>query len=313
MIVSNRVKRKLQQANTWLVIALLALVGWTVDALRLFLEMHETFWAGLGAFASHFWYAVPMTLAVIILTRLQPKAKLLGLAVYDEAGHLMHHQGDFHLDELAVSGMLAALLSPRPQAATDGRAFGLHSITLPSGVNVYFVRDGRLTLMASFSGSPPPQELEANMQKLKAGMPSTFSLLDGLEPSVAALAVNLLTSPLKRSALAFFRRYSRTAMQAGDLAYWLGVNENELVQALEELADLNLLQRRCACDLTFYRLNDDPKVTAYLDRLFTWRNEWQMTLDWLEQSIGRDHMVVPVPHPADAGSDSGRRSRPAVV
>lgn len=46
--------------------AWLALAGWTVDALRLFLDMHETLRAGtsaglstgLGAFASHFWYAV---------------------------------------------------------------------------------------------------------------------------------------------------------------------------------------------------------------------------------------------------------------
>jgi len=66
-------------------------------------------------------------IAVIVLTRLQPKAKLLGLAAYDETGHLVHRQGDFHLDELTVSGMLTALRS-------NGRR-GLHSITLPSGAD----------------------------------------------------------------------------------------------------------------------------------------------------------------------------------
>ncbi len=273
-------KLRFSQVNTWLIVALLALAGWAVDSLRYFLELHETLWAGLGAFASHFWYAVPMTIAVIVLTRLQSRARLLGLAVYDEAGRLVQQQGDFRLDELTVGGMLAALRNNGHQA--------LHSLTLPSGASVYFMREAGLTLIASFSGPASPKELAAGVEKLRAGVPAAFDLLDGLEPPVAALAANLLTSPVKRDVLAFLHRYDRTALQAGDLAYWVNAPEGELLQALEELSDLGLVQRQCVCDCTFYRLQQDPEVSTHLDRLFTWRNQWQMTLERLEHSIGRD-------------------------
>lgn len=281
---NNLLKVKLHQVNTWLIIALLALAGWTADALRLFLDMHETLWAGLGAFASHFWYAVPMTIAIIVLTRLQPKAKLLGLAAYDEAGHLVHHQGDFHLDELTVRGMLSAL-------RTNGQQ-GLHGFTLPSGANAYFVREGGLTLMVSFSGPASPQELSASVQQLRSDRRLTFDLLDGLEPPVAALAANVLTSPVKRDVLAFFRQRRRTAIEAGDLAYWVNAGEDDVVHALDELANLGLVRPQCVCDTTFYRLNHDPQVTTHLDRLFVWRHEWQTTLDRLEQTIGRDPIAT---------------------
>lgn len=64
-------KLRLRQVNTWLIVALLALASWAVDSSRYCLESHETLWAGLGAFASHFWYAMPMTVAIVVLTRLQ--------------------------------------------------------------------------------------------------------------------------------------------------------------------------------------------------------------------------------------------------
>jgi hypothetical protein len=277
---NNLLKVKLHQVNTWLIIALLALAGWTADALRLFLDMHETLWAGLGAFASHFWYAVPMTIAIIVLTQLQPKARLLGLAAYDEAGRLVHHQGDFRLDELTVRSMLSAL--------RDNGQQGLHGFTLPSGASVYFVREGGLTLMVSFSGPASPQEVTGSVQQLWAdGLPA-FDLLEGLEPPVAALAANVLASPVKRDVLAFFRRRRQTAIQAGDLAYWVNADEDELTRALEELTDLGLVQPQCVCDTTFYRLNHDPEVSTSLDQLFAWRDKWQMILERMEQTIGRD-------------------------
>lgn len=63
----------------------------------------------LDAFKDYVAEDVAMAIAIIVLTWLQPKAKLLGLAAYDEAGRLVHHQGDFRLDDLTVRGMLSAL------------------------------------------------------------------------------------------------------------------------------------------------------------------------------------------------------------
>ncbi len=279
----KRVQARFWQANTWLIIALLALVGWTIDALRLFLDMHETLWAGLGAFASHFWYAVPMAIAILVLTRLQPRAKLLSLAAYDETGRLVYHEGDFHLDRLTVHSMLAAL--------RNSGQWGLHGFTLPSGVSVYFLREGGLTLMISFSAPASPQELATSAQKLRAEIAPTFDLFDGLEPTVAALAVNVLGSPVKRNILSFFRRYGQTAIQANDLAYWVDADEEELSNALEELTELGLIQRQCVCESTFYRLNGDPEIASCLDRLFAWRDKWQTTLERLERTIGRERVL----------------------
>lgn len=274
----SRLKVQFRQVNTWLIIALLALAGWTVDSWRMFLSMHETPWAGLRAFASHFWYAVPMAVAIVALTRLRPRAKLLGLTTCDEAGRLLYQKGDFHLDELTAKGMLAALRDNGPQ--------GLHGITLPSGASVYFVREGGLTLMVSFSRPASPRELAAEVQKLRSDIPSAFHLLDGLEPPVAVLAANVLTSPTKRNALAFFYQYSQTAMGLSDLAYWVGQDEGEVARALEDLVELGLVQRRCVCDLTIYLLNHDQEVLDRLDKLFGWQEMWQAQLHRLEQMIG---------------------------
>lgn len=191
----------------------------------------------------HIWYAVPMAVAIVALTRLQPRAKLLGLAAYDEAGRLLSQRGDLHLDELTAKGMLAALRDNGPQS--------LHGITLPSGASVYFVREGGLTLIISFSGPASPRELAAEVQKLRSDIPSTFYLLDGLEPPVAVLAANVLTSPTKRNALAFFYQHSQTAMGLSDLAYWISQDEGEVARALEDFVELGLVQRRCVCDISF--------------------------------------------------------------
>lgn len=276
----KHLKRKLGRANIWLIIALLTLAGWTADALRMFLEMHQTLSAGLGAFVSHFWYAVPMMMVVVVLTRLKPDPTLLGLAIYDETGRLLEREGDFHLDELTEQGMLAAL--------RDGGSSASHSFQLPSGASVYFVRDGGRTLVLSFSGQVSSQEVASRVEGWRAKGPAAFDLLQDLEPPVAALAANLLASPLKRRVLVFFRRHSQTAMQAGDLAYWVEADEDEVVPVLEEFMVMGLLERQRVCGLTFYRPNQESQIRSHVDRLFTWRYQWQMALEQLENVIGHE-------------------------
>ena len=68
-----KIREKLLRSDTWLVIAFLALAGWSVDALRMFLIMHGNWQGGLAAFAGHFWYAIPMAAAIVVLSRLKPK------------------------------------------------------------------------------------------------------------------------------------------------------------------------------------------------------------------------------------------------
>lgn len=72
-------QEKLLRWDTWLLIACLALVGWSLDALRMFVEMHGTWQGGLAAFAGHFWYAIPMTVWDLTFYQLNRAPEVLGL------------------------------------------------------------------------------------------------------------------------------------------------------------------------------------------------------------------------------------------
>jgi DNA-binding transcriptional ArsR family regulator len=275
----QRLRDRLGRSDTWLIIALLALAGWTLDAALMFLAMHDSPSTGLVDFARHFWYAVPMTLAIVALSRLKARPELLGLTVYDEAGRVVHKHGDFHLDELAETGMLAALRSQGSR--------GLYSLALPTGPRMYFLRDGGLTWVLCFSGPASPEELRASVQGRRSELPhASFDLLFGLEPATAALAANLLSSPIKRATLAFLHLYKLMSIQVDDLAYRLRRGETEVTQALDDLVALGVVESECACDRTFYRLNREPAVLARLEDLFAWQGRWETDLRKLSDALG---------------------------
>lgn len=272
-----RMREKLLRTDTWLVIAFLALAGWSLDALRMFLAMHGNWQGGLAAFASHFWYAIPMTIAVIVLGRLKPKAQLLGTAIYDEAGRVVQTQGDCCLDELVASGMVAALRDSAPNA--------LQGLTLPSGASAYFLRQGSRTVVLSFSGPASPEALGASVRQLTAAAPVAFDVFDGLEPAVAALAANALNSPIKREVLAYLYKFKLSSVELNDLAYRVGAGEAAVMLALDDLIRLDLVRRQSVCDLTFYQLNRTPEALRLLDGLFAWQADWQAQLQKLSSYL----------------------------
>lgn len=271
--MKTRIREKLLLSDTWLVIAFLALAGWSLDALRMFLIMHGNWQGGLVAFASHFWYAIPMAVAIVVLSRLKPKARLLGTAIYDEAGRLTQSQGDCCLGELVARGMVAALRDSGPDA--------LQGLTLPSGASAYFVRQGSRTMILNFSGPASPEALGDSVRQLRARDPVAFDVFDGLEPTVAALAANALNSPVKREVLAYLYRFRLSAAELSDLVYRVGADQAAVLQALDDLMGLDLVCRLSVCDLTFYQLNRAPEVLRQLDRLFTWQADWQSQLQKL--------------------------------
>jgi len=272
-----RIREKLLRSDTWLMIAFLALAGWSLDALRMFLIMHGNWQGGLAAFASHFWYAIPMTAAIVALSRLKPKARLLGTAIYDEAGRLTQSQGDCCLGELVARGMVAALRDSGPDA--------LQGLTLPSGASAYFVRQGSRTMILNFSGPASPEALGDSVRQLSARAPVTFDVFDGLEPAMAALAANALNSPVKREVLAYLYRFKLAAAELSDLVYRVGADQAAVLQALDDLIRLDLVCRLSVCDLTFYQLNRDPDVQRQLDGLFAWQADWQSQLQKLSSYL----------------------------
>jgi|GEM_PF-2046301 len=272
-----KIREKLLRADTWLLIAFLALAGWSLDALRMFLAMHGNWQGGLAAFAGHFWYAIPMAAAILVLSRLKPKARFLGTATYDEAGRLMQTQGNCCLEELVAKGMVAALRDSGPDA--------LQGLTLPSGASAYFVRQGGRTVVLSFTGPAAPEALAAGIRQLTARDPIGFDVFEGLEPAVAALAANALNSAVKRDVLAYLYRFKLSAVELGDLAYRVGASEAVVTQALDDLMRLDLVCRLAVCDLTFYQLNRAPDALRLLDELFAWQADWQVQFQKLSSYL----------------------------
>jgi hypothetical protein len=274
---------RLHRGTFWAVLALIALTGWTADAIAMFLRMHESIQAGLRDFAGHFWYAIPVAIAVIILSRLRPKAELLGFAVYDEAGRLVRQDGACGLDESVVKLSLTSMRSGQLQT--------VHGLCLPSGAQTYFIRQGGFMLVLTYSAAADSRELECRVQHLRADLPpTTFDLFAGLDPRAAAIALNVLWSPAKREVLAHLYRYSHSAVQIPDLAYHLGIDEAETAVALVDLDQLGLLERMEACDLVFYRLSRDAEVGRMLRSLFDWQSTWQLQLTRLAGLVGEPEL-----------------------
>lgn len=271
---------RFRRTGFWTILALVALTGWTIDAIIMFLRMHGgSLQAGLSNFVSHFWYAVPVALAVVVLSRLTPKAQLLGFAVYDEAGRLVRQEGACGVDERVAQQSLAAMRAGQSQT--------LHGLCLASGAQTYFVRQGAYTLVLTYSAAADSRDLQSRVQRLRADLPpTTFDLFAGLEPQAAATALNVLWSPIKREVLAYLYRYSYSSVQVADLAYHLGAGEEETAAALADLDRLGVLERAEACELVFYRLSRDEEVRRVLRSLFDWQATWQLQLTRLAGMVG---------------------------
>jgi DNA-binding transcriptional ArsR family regulator len=277
--------RRLNRTTFWAGLALVALVGWTIDAVVMFLRMHESFQAGLSDFLAHFWYVVPVALAVIILSRLRPKAELLGFAVYDEAGRLVRQEGACGLSESVLQQSLTAMRT--------GQSQNLHGLCLPSGAQSYFVRQGAYTLVLTYSAAAESDALESGVQRLRADLPpTTFDVFAGLEPQTAATALNVLWSPVKREVLSYLYRYSHSAAQVVDLAYRLGSDEESITAALADLEQLGIVERMEACELVFFRLNPDEEVRRVLRNLFDWQATWHLQLTRLSEMVGEPRPKV---------------------
>ena len=151
----------------------------------------------------------------------------------------------------------------------------------------YFVRQGAFTLVLTYSAAADSKDLDSGVQRLRADLPPTsFDLFAGLEPEAAATALNVLWSPVKREVLSYLYRYSHSATQVDDLAYHLGIGEDETAAALIDLDELGVLERMEACELVFYRLSRDEEVRRVLRGLFDWQATWQLQLTRLAGMVG---------------------------
>lgn len=275
----KRITTYLRQVNTWMAIAILALAGWLLDSLFWYVETHLLTLTGFITYMGHSWYALPLLAAIFVILRLRRPSELLSLTIYDERGLPIHQQGDFRLEETVLEPLLASFRGTTQEG-------GLHHLNLPSGPVVYFLRQQGLALVACFSGPPPQAQLDEGLRLLEQQETPAEDLLRDLPFDVAALAATLLNAPVERDLLVHLWNHPRMAMMATELAGHVGHAEDEVTTALGNLDQLGLIQRLCACDMTFYRLTGDEAGRTRLDQFITWRGDWLKRAHRVEQLVG---------------------------
>jgi hypothetical protein len=269
----------LRRANTWMVIAILALTGWLIDSFLWFLEGHTLTVAGFATFLAHSWYALPLLAAIILILRLRRPSALLSLTIYDERGISVHHQGDFKLDETVMAPLLTSFKGVTPTNE-------LHSLELPTGSIVYFLRQGGLTMAACYSGSVHSHQLKPGFDLLEARAASSESLLHDLPADAAALAARLLHAPVERDLLIQMWQYRRTAMTIEAWTQQINYDNKVVVAAMHNLERLALVGRQNAGDMTFYRLTNDDAKLERLEHFIAWRTGWLTRANRVEELVG---------------------------
>jgi hypothetical protein len=282
----KRITDYLGQVNTWAAIAVLALVGWLIDSLLWYLETHPLTPAGFKIYLAHSWYALPILAAIFIIIRLRRPSELLSLTIYDERGALIYRQGDVPLKALVQEVIFASFRGTTQEN-------GLHRLDLPSGPVVYFFRQGALTLVASFSKPPRPAQLEGELSLLRQQELPPEDLLRDLSPDVAALAINLLHTPVERDLFTYLWANRRMAMTVEDWTGQVGYAVGDVASAFENLARLGLVQRQCVHDMTFFRLTSDEVWLRRLEQFNTWRVDWLMRARRVEQLVGPASLIMP--------------------
>ena len=119
-----------------------------------------------------------------------------------------------------------------------------------------------------------------------APRPNFDTLAHTLRPQVRTLALQVLSSEAMSGLLALLRQRPGSSMTAHDLALSIRKDIGEVEEALAGLQALGLVEKQCACDLTFYRLTGNAEPLGYLDELEAWRADWLSHAGRLAEAAG---------------------------
>lgn len=140
----------------------------------------------------------------------------------------------------------------------------------------------------------------------KAPPPTVEHLAAELSPAVQVLARQIVAAPTQATLLAQFRAYPTTAHLSDDLTQQIGQPLPVVEAALAALVAAGLLEPICACDLTFYRLTQDPERLQCLAELAAWQETWLEHGSGLLAGVG-----VPLRRPAAPQGSLGPAGVPA--
>ncbi|MCL4394267.1 MAG: hypothetical protein M1482_05595 [Chloroflexi bacterium] len=98
--------------------------------------------------------------------------------------------------------------------------------------------------------------------------------LNELCPRLRPLIARVLDCECACEVLDFFRQRSLTWLQASDIAYHLRRSESQAIDALDQLTDARLIERKAVLNSwTFYRLAHETELSQALEQFWLLRDD----------------------------------------
>lgn len=111
--------------------------------------------------------------------------------------------------------------------------------------------------------------------------------LGELCPRLRPVAARVLDCTWGCEALDFFRYRKRAWLDTADIAHYVGVPEDQAIDALNLLTEVRILQRQDIFGVAFFSMTQNEEVLKGLEQFWTWRDDW---LGKLEKVRGALHL-----------------------
>lgn len=110
--------------------------------------------------------------------------------------------------------------------------------------------------------------------------------IDELCPRLRPLIGCVMDCECGSEVVEFFRRRSRTWLEASDIAYHLRQPYDQVVAALNQLTALGILERLTVLgSWTFYGLTQSAKILNALEQFWAWRDDWRTRMEQLKHEL----------------------------
>ncbi len=110
--------------------------------------------------------------------------------------------------------------------------------------------------------------------------------LDELCPRLRPLIACVMDCACGSQVIEFYRRRSRTWLEASDIAYHLRKPNDQVAAALYRLTALGILERFTVLgSWTFYGLTQKPEILNALEQFWTWRDDWRMRVEQVKNEL----------------------------
>ena len=110
--------------------------------------------------------------------------------------------------------------------------------------------------------------------------------LNDLCPRLQPLAACVMDCECGSEVVEFFRRRSRTWLEASDIIYHLRQPNDQVTAALNQLTALGILERFTVLNSwTFYGLTQSAEILNALEQFWAWRDDWHTRMERVKHEL----------------------------